>query len=761
MTLMNKLFFAESKLIFKTSKPAENLGDTEQAAEGLHDGTYRDTREAQRVMLEQSKLKSRLAESDIFSDEDKKQWAKRLEEAKQKAISAEEMQELTKEFEKQQGAIKGMVENYTQKVMNSRETAFTIDTSRNLDTAKDYVEWFAKQSFEEKQKALNVIDSDIKERQELRRKLLERFNKKDVIKLRRSEMRDKVKELEQMEKNEGRYAEMMKENERYFHDPNEYLNQFKDKTLEEQERWIAVFKEEYLKPRKALVDIYDRLPDKYKNDSKFLKVGKKEKMAFLEKLDIQLEQSYIKQVNEVKTEVMSQNSKRFAIVDFLRLKDVAAKAMWLEQLPKSIKAEEKFAKEYKEYKKDLSLKMPNSGEKLEITGYSEKEWNNLKFEDKEPLLKKMKAEIKLKEPFLKIINEAVKDGSISKKTADRYLTLFSEGNISGRSQLCRNILTAMKIRRDLVKDFEQFDEETKNKFKSFYERGHKARMQIYQEAKLFESKKKTEEETEAKKEEEEEVEKAPKALESKEIQEIIEELHKDADKFEAEGEYERCLDKHEDVLKLHPQNEYSLKKISEINEEMETIDSIMDKDIQDAVEKEAKTGSIQEELNQIALAEMLRKDREEVITYNRGVENLGKQTTHLSDDSFDRNVQRKIYETSGGKQMLDEEGRVTDIEEVDLNTLGKRDKSDIRYYRDRLRSLKNDDNLTNIRFVDQNSGRELRIDEATKQLDKRKMAAAKAIAGRVKGMNKKDAQKVLFTASQLIENQVDKNTQAG
>lgn len=753
MTLMKKLFFAESKLIFKTSKSAENLGDTEQAAEGLHDGTYRDTREAQRVMLEQSKLKSRLAESDIFSDEDKKQWAKRLEEAKQKAISAEEMQELTKEFEKQQGAIKGMVENYTQKVMNSREAAFTIDSSRNLDTAKEYVEWFSKQSYEEKVRALNAIDTDIAERQQLRRKLLERFDKKDVIKLRRSEMRDKVKELEQMEKNENKYKELINRNKRLFHDADSYLKEFKDQTVQEQERWLNLFDEDIVKPRKQLVDIYDRLPDKYKDDSKFLKVGRKEKVLFLEKLDVKLEQSYIKQVNEVKTEVMSQNSKRFAIVDFLRLRDVAAKAMWLEQLPKSIKAEEKFAKEFKENKKELSITMPGSGEKVEIAGYSEKEWGNLRFEDKEPLLKNMKAEIKLKQPFIKIINEAVKDGSVSKKTADRYLNLFAENNISGRSQLCRNILSAMKIRRDLVKDFEQFDEETKKKFKSFYERGHKARMQIFQEAKLFESKKKTQEEADSKEEEEEKKE-IPRALESEQIEKIIEEFHKDADEFEAKGEYERCLDKHQDVLKLHPQNEYSLKKISEINEEMQTIDTIMDKDIQEAVAREAKTGSIQEELDQIALAEMLRKDREEVITYNRGVENLGKQTTHLSDDSFDRNVQRKIYETSGGKQMLDEQGRVTDIEEVDLNTLGKRDKADIKYYRDRLRSLKNDDNLTNIRFVDQNSGRELRIDEAAKQLDKRKMAAAKAIAGRVKGMKKTDAQKVLFTASQLIENEI-------
>lgn len=755
MTLMNKLFFAESKLILlgPRTKSPENTNDVDQAVEGMLDGSYSDTREAQKVIQEQSKLRSRLAESDIFSDEDKKEWEKRIQEAKQKAISAEEMQDLTKEFEKQQGAIKGMVEVYTDKVMGNKESAFTVDSSRNLDTAKDYVDWFAKQSYAEKIKALNLIDVDIQERIKLRKKLLERFDKKEVMRLRRSEMKDKVKQLEQMEKNEVNYSDMMKGNEKYFHNPKEYLKQFKDQTLEEQARWLRVFKEEYLKPRKAVVDVYDRLPKEYKKDEKFLKIGLKEKQDFLDKLDADIQQKYIEKVNKVKPEIMSQNSKRFAIVDFLRLKDVAAKAMWLDQLPKSIEAEEKLVKEFKELRKGIKLHDPDSKKDVEVTGYSEKDWEKLKYEEKEQLLKSLKVELKLIEPFKKIIKEAIKDKAISEKTGGRYIKLYTDGKISERSSLCRNILTSMKIRRDLVDDFEKLDDETKKKFASFYKRGHKARVQLYQEAILFEKKNKIEEDdVEEKAKEEKE---APKALESDEILKIIAELHEEADALEAQGDYERCLDKHKYVLKLDSENEYSKKKSHELENELKTLDSIMDEEILQEVEKQAQMGSMQEELKQIQISRMLLDDQEEFILRNSGIEDKAKQTSHLRDDSFDREVHKKISEESGGKQMLNKGGEITNVRKFDLGYLGQSDKSETQGLEKELQSRGANQNISDIQFYDSISGRDLRINEVRNQLDDRQLRLAGNIAERVKGLNPEDAKKVLFTASELINDDVD------
>jgi len=730
---MSKLFFAESKLIFKKGTP-EQSNNAEQAAEGIQNETYRDTREAQQVMLEQSKLRSRLNSSDVLTDGDKANWNRRLEEAKARAISAEEMQEMTQEFDKQHGEIKRVTDTLTRKVLDNKKEAYTEKSAEaKLKNIKE------KMTHEEKMKALAEIDAEIDELIGLRQKLVSKFDKKEVYQMEKEEMLDKVKQLEKIEENIKTYKNLIKGDERLFHNPDQYVTEFEDLTPQEQTDWIRRFKDEIAKPRQEVVDIYDKIPSKYQNDAKFFKVGLKGKQEFLNKLDVKIEQEYLKKVNNAPVDVMSQNSKKFALVDFLRLKDVSEKAMWLEQLPKSIKAEQKLTKDYKN---------PKFKEVRKLETYTEKQWEKLRFEEKEKLLKNMEVELKLMEIFSKILKDGEKDKAISEKTKGRYEEIYAATNINGRSQLCRNILMAMKVRRDLVDDFEKLDDETQKKFASFYKRGHKARLQLLKEAVLFD--KKLEKEDDA-----EEEKNPPEALESEDIEEIIAKFHKEADKFEAQGEYERCLDKHNSVLKLHPENTHSKKKQKELQQEAKTVDSLLDDDIQDAIEREANLGSIQEEIERLRLSKMLLEDRDEAIRRNKGVEDLGKQTAHLRDDSFDRDVQRKIYEDSGRKQMLDKDGKITDVEQVDLSMIGKRDKSDIRKYREKLRDRKKDENLANIQLVDEHTGRELRIDEAKQEHNKGKMAAAKQIANQIKGLSPAEANAVLLAASDLIDDQVE------
>ncbi|MFC1600325.1 hypothetical protein ACFL3T_04825, partial [Patescibacteria group bacterium] len=338
---MKSFFFAERKLIFERN-PERHEDDVNTVSEGLRKQNYQNIQEAQRVMQEQSALREKLDLSEVLTDKDKSNWKTKLDRAKTQAISETEMKKLTQEFEQQQGEIKGMVDKYTNKVMENKIEAFTPDT------ADEYVQWFEKQTYDKKVNAFKKIDEDIKERLALRKKLLTRFDKKDVYKMERTEMKEKVKILEQIEKNIKDYTNLIKKDERLFHDADMYISEFEDQTLEEQARWLRAYEKEIKAPRKAIVDIYDKLPKKYQNDSKFFSVGLKEKQQFLEKLDGKIEQEYIAEVNKTDNEVMSQNSKRFAIVDFLRLSDIAQKAMWLEQLPKSIKAEKKLAKEYKD-----------------------------------------------------------------------------------------------------------------------------------------------------------------------------------------------------------------------------------------------------------------------------------------------------------------------------------------------------------------------------------------------------------------------------
>jgi hypothetical protein len=746
---MKKFFFAESKLVFERLEKQDN--DVDAASEGLRKQNYQNIQEAQRVMQEQSTLRERLDLSDVLTDKDKAKWKNKLDRAKADAISENDMKKLSQEFEQQQTEIKSMVDTYTQKVMTKKIEAFTPET------ADEYVEWFEKQTYEKKADAFKKIDDDIKERLALRKKLLTRFKKEDVYKMERTEMRDKVKILETIEKNIKTYKDFIGKDKKLFHDPDQYIREFEDQTVEEQARWLRLYEKEVKAPRKAIVDIYERLPKKYQNDSKFFTVGLKEKQQHLEKLDMKIEQDYIKKVNETDNDVMSQNSKRFAIVDFLRLQDISQKALWLEQLPKSIKAEKKLTKEYKDA---LSkFKDPNSGKKLEFDQYSQREWEKLTFEEKEKLLKNMNAEAKLLETFGKILKQGLKDYAICEKTYERYMNLYTGNNINGRIQLTRNVLPAMKIRRDLVEDFTKLDKETQNKYKDFYNHGYKKRIQIFKEAQLFESKQKAKEDADLKEKEKEEKEDTkvkekadiPKSLEQKDVQDIVNEMHKEADSFEATEQYERAMDKHDSVLMLHSDNKYSLKKKKEIQDAIDTMDSLLDDDIEEAVNREAMNSSVKEELDQIKLAQMILEDREEVVRKNQGNENLGKQKTHLSQDSFVRNVHEDIYKKSGGKQILGKDGKIKNVEQVNLGSIGSTHKSDVKKYKDKFNALKERENLEGIELIN-TQGKTVNIKEGTQQLENRRKAVAKKMSKRVKSSAKeKDVQNA---AEELIEEQL-------
>lgn len=745
------IVFSESKFVYlRASRSPENQDRTDIVAEGMRDGTYSDTREAQKVMLEQSKLRSRLSGSEIFTDEDKKQWEKRLQDAERQAISADDMKKMAQEFDKQQSDIKNAVTQYTDKVMSNKEDAFTIDTSRGLDTAKDYVEWFAGQSFDKKMEALKEIDDDIRERKTLRKKLLGKLDKKEVTKLRRSEMQEKVKELEKMEANVKTYSNLISQNERLFHNPEQYIKEFEDLTLNEQQNWIQTFNEKILKPRLVLVQIYDKLPKDHRNDGEFFKAGMKEKQVWLEKLSAKIEQDYIKDVNETPTDIMSQNSKRFAIVDFLGLKTVYEKAMWLDQLSKSKKAEEKLTLEY-------SQKRFNEVRKLDA--YSERNWEKLRFEEKQELLKSMKVEAALMDTFGKILDEAAKDKVISQKTKGLYDKIYNEANLNGRKQITQNILFAMRTRRNLMDDFEKLSPETQKQFNEFYNLSHTKRLHMYNKAKKYENEQNADEPQEEKdKKKEKEM---PKSLEANDIQEIINELQGEADSFETEGELERALDKHQSVLKLHPDNKLSLKKQKELLLEIETLDSLTGDEIEDALQRESKSNYMSEELSNIELSQEILEDRENVVRHNLGIDNLGKQTSHLTDDSFDREVHKKVFEQSEGKQTLDENGKIQNVRKIDLSLIGVRNKGNVTQLRQDLKNLGTDENISDIQLVDDAQGRDLSINEAKRKMAQRRHNAAKELAKRTENVSSAAEADVINAAEDIVEDEIEKQAISG
>ena len=699
--------FKETKLVFLRNS-AENLDsarDVKDVADRMNRGNAKDITEARNITRKQRELRDRIASSNLLTEDDKQVWNRKLESIQENQSTAA-LQELQQEFMRVQSSIKGMVNTYTQKVMDNKEEAFAVDKARDIDTARDYLKWFEAQSYIDKQSALEALDAEIEERKNLRKRLLRRLDRKEVIKMRRSEMQDKVKELETVESNSARYRVMLQKDAKLFHDINLYIEAFEDLTPQEQEDWMRRYEEEIAKPRRILVKTHDSLPKKFQS-SNFLKMPSRKKQEYLDMTETKIERQYIAQVNKIPTEIWSDESKRFAIDDFIRLDSIAQKAQWLEFLPSAINAEEKLVKEYKDPKFKKVRQMPD---------YSKKKWERSKFEDKEKMLKTMEAEVALLNTFTSIMDKSVEDKVISKRTRDRYMEMYNDGDLTSRRMAVRNIMTALAPRRSLLNDFERLNPETKKQFSDFYNRGHKARLEIYKKAKVHDTDNNLEEAAKQKTEE-------PETLEQNDIREIIEKLQKQADTSERSGNLEKALGLHEAVLTMHPENEYSKNKIDQLTMELSAIETASDETVLEAIQN----SSIQEELKHIKLAQRILEDKEEVVARAHGNEHLAKQNAHLGESSFNKAVHEELVEKSGGEKVIDKQGRVKETKKIDLGKIGTVSNDTTQIEKD-LKNLSAQDNLENIQLVNQDAGKVLTIKEARRRLQERKEKLAKKIS---------------------------------
>ncbi len=704
--------FKETKLIF-WSKSMES-GPGNEAREGagmLDEGRAGDIKEIRDITGKRDDLRKKISSSDLLTDEDKQVWDRKLENA-QSNLSTSEIRRLQEDFAKEQSSIKGMVDTYTRKVMDSKEEAFAIDKARDIDTARDYLKWFETQSYSDKQSALNALDAEIDDRKNLRRKLLTKLDKKEVTKMRRSEMKDKLKELDVVEANSARYKSLLQKDSKLFHDINLYIEAFEDLTPQEQEDWMRRYEDEIAKPRRTLVETHDGLPKKFQN-SNFLKMPSRKKQEYLEGVETKINREYQADVKQIPSDVWSDELKRISVNYFMDLKSLSTKARWLEFLPEAVKKDKEFAKQYNNPKfKDIK-KMPD---------YSKKEWSKLQFtEDKEKMLKSMEAEVALLDTFTSIMDKSVDDKVISEKTKDRYMDMYNDGKLSSRRMAVRSIMTALAPRRSLLEDFKKLNPETQKQFSDFYDRGHKARLEIYKKAKTHETENNIEEAAEQKTEE-------PEALEQNDVKQIVEKLQKQADASEQLGNLEKALGLHEAVIAMHPENEHSKNKIDQLNMELNALEAASDENVLEAVDNQLRSSSAQEELKHIRLAQEILEDQEEVVARAHGNENLAKQNAHLGESSFDKAVHEELVRQTDGEKVVDRQGRAKKTQKIDVGKIGTVSNDTTQIEKD-MQNLANQDNLDNIQLVDDDTGKVSTIKEAKQRLEKRKEGLAKKASG--------------------------------
>jgi len=734
---MFNIFF-EKRFVYEYKKNPESFRDdeemTENAAGGMIDSSIKDSSAARDIMTRLSSLREDMHKSSLLNDEDQKVWQKKIDEVKEKPTHSEVIK-LEQEFKQQQDKIQKTVGQYSEILLANKKTALAVDKEKGVDTYKEYMDWLMTQNDSEKEKALAALGGEIQEKINLRKEIL-RLNpqlKGEVLKMDRTTMKEKLKELELSDKYIKKARALLERDKKYSSDFEAQLKHYADLTPEVQAQRLEGYEKFYLQPRKEVFDKFESIPSEIKTEIKkdpdlppelqkdFHTLRLKEKKDYLENLEDYIEEKFIKFVNEpqkflndVTEKTWSHATKRFAIQSFMELKTIKEKAERLHKLPDFIKAEQKLTEKYNNFSKDVKA-MPD---------YSLRKWEKMSFEEKQEMLKKMEAEEIIKRSFTQLLANQKQKNVISDKTYERMMEDYNETSMEERLRYIRNFAALMQPRDELLKNFMSLGKETQNHYKQeFINRGYRARLEIFKEAKEYEAKN---EQKSDKKQETERKEDMPKPLNSPDLKAIINNLHTQADLYEDAGKIEKALGIHESVMNIDPNNRQSLDKIKDLKVQAEAMEAVNDKSVQIHID-----AGMNEEIGNIALLEDLLKDRENQIAKAGGVQNASRQHTHLGDDTFKHDLHRNITEKSGGKKILGKDGRVKDVYTLDMDRFG-RDSAQDRVYdiKKRREELAENENFVESRMVDGKTGKVLSFDEARKKLEIRKQIAAKNIAGK-------------------------------
>jgi len=738
--------FSETKLVLKK---LESLEKTQlEGATRFMEDTDSTSAEALRLSQESQTLRSRIQETDIFTKKDLGNWEKKLKNAENN-LDENEIKSLKTEFDQQRFEIESMIGKYTQKILTHKEKAFAIDKARNIDTAKEFIDWFKEQSLDDKRIGLASLDSEIQKRIDARDAILKYHPelKQEIMKLRNSELQDKMDELNICDKNIEKYNILIEKNSKHFSSKSikELKDDFADKTIFEQEDYIRRFNKEILASREQLTQTFESLPKKYQN-LKFFEMSRHEKQDWLDNLESNISKDFEKQVKGISRDIWSDEAKKYSIANFIQFaKDLTTKAKWLDQLPAWIEAEKELAKKYRKYPKEIK----------ELSSYKINVWEKLSFEDKEALLKNMDKESSMIKDFMKIIDKETKDNVISEKTKERYLKAFKDTDFAGREEALKNFEVMILPRKDLLKKFNDLSKETQKEFANFLKRGHRARLKLYQEAIKFEEKlivEKTDDEKQP-------VDSQEKPAKSKENLPLITKLKTKAQSYENSGNLERAIGIYESMIDLNPEDKALESKIKELEKEIqETEDS--KREIEAAISKEMAKKAMRDEMENIKLAENLIQDREEVIRASAGQEGLKNQMSHMAGSStIEKQLNQHIIQESKGETMIGREGKLKQIHQIDVNSFGKQQSDGQKNaIKEEFENLAKGKNLENITFVDETTGKNISINAAKQNLRERRQQAANSMANRAfKNIKHVDKSKSQDTIIESLENDIMTN----
>lgn len=282
-----------------------------------------------------------------------------------------------------------------------------------------------------------------------------------------------IRELEQRRASLEVYAGFLRDGKEHFSKESreEFMHDFENLSLPEQQRWINNFNRDFLKPRQALTERYRSLPFAYqKRIADFFELSRHEKAAKLDKTESELSFDEIVD-NSEESAYVANDAKVFAKEMFRRAEGALGKEM-LAMVKKHLKAEADLYRKFVRLPEEVRAQYPDFIQK--------------RFELKQVILdgvaKEGKEAAALVKNYSHKLTSQLQQGNIGLQTLMDFERWFGRQKLQAKQHALQDHVFAeqMHERIRLRQAFEKFSLEAQQENQHFYDLSHHARLELYE-----------------------------------------------------------------------------------------------------------------------------------------------------------------------------------------------------------------------------------------------------------------------------------------
>ncbi len=587
-----------------------------------------------------------------------------------------------------------------------------IDVEERLKVLKE-------SSIDEKRELITEWKKEVKSLQNLIEKA-EKLYPEAVSKLKGAqgkELTAAIKNLEERVESTLEYGTLLDDPETKKHfsadSIKDFEKSFKEISNREQKDWIKVFKEQQLKPRQRLTEKYEQLNQKNKDSiPNFKELGRTDKEEALKRVEenIDYEEMVLKGDHSA---FVSKDGKQ-AYINYFKDAPKFIRKQRIRDTKEWMKGEAELFKAFEKLDPAIKKMHPNFIE--------------LKFDEKEKIVKKENAEGSTEKEFTQKLLNALKEGVIREEGFHSLKKAFNEQPESTRKEWVADFDKNIKDRVDLKNNFEKLPQEVQDKHQDFYNLSFADRLTRYaiilqelsgapaNDIKVLKEK--------------------PEGMSTKEQ---IEGLLEKAAKLEADYKQEDALKIYKAVLIFDPNHAVALSKVNGTADSVET-ESNLDPNMINQVISRVKSGdTMKKKLTMQTIEEGLQKLNQASTNINGQKDKAVQRDANL-DNAKERELNAQLVAETGGEMIIGNDGTAEDVHFIDLkrsNLLQEADRNELKRTVTQNRGEKMN-KVHNIQFQDRETGQNMSAQKAKETVKTKQELLEESIAEQTATMLERD-----------------------